>query len=59
MRYRIVMPHEHIARIDRALARLADGRAQVEATIERQQKRLVENAELIDSARELLSRPIR
>jgi len=59
MRYRSFMPHEHIARIDQALARLANGRKQVEAILERQQKRLMENAEIIDQARELLSRPIR
>jgi len=53
------MPHEHIARIDKVLDRLADGRKQVEETIERQQRRLAENARVIDQAREVLSRPIR
>lgn len=58
MRYRRVMPQEHIARIDKVLARLANGRRQVEATIEKQQRRLAENAEPIERAREVLSRPI-
>ena len=58
MRYRRVMPQEHIARIDKVLARLANGRRQVEATIEKQQRRLAENAEAIERAREVLSRPI-
>ena len=57
MRYRRVMPQEHIARIDKVLARLANGRRQVEATIEKQQRRLAENAEVIERAREVLSRP--
>lgn len=53
------MPQEHIARIDQALARLANGRQQVEVILERQQKRLMENAEIIEQARELLARPIK
>jgi hypothetical protein len=53
------MPQEHIARIDRVLARIANGRKQVEATIQKQQKRLAENAQVIAQAREVLERPIR
>lgn len=59
MRYRRAMPYEHIARIERVLARIAIGRKQVEATIQKQQKRLAENAEVIAQAREILERPIR
>jgi hypothetical protein len=53
------MPHAHIARIERVLARIAAGRKQVEATIQKQQKRLAENAEVIAQAREILERPVR
>jgi hypothetical protein len=53
------MPEEHIARIDKVLARIANGRRQVEATIAKQQKRLADNAEVIAQAREILERPIR
>ena len=59
MRYRRAMPYEHIARIERVLARIATGRKRVEATIQKQQKRLAENAEVIAQAREVLERPIR
>lgn len=59
MRYQSPMPHKHIARIDKVLARLASGRKRVEATIEQQQRRLAENAEVIERAREVLSRPMR
>jgi len=59
VRYRRAMPYEHIARIERVLARIAIGRKQVEATIQKQQKRLAENAEVIAQAREILERPIR
>lgn len=51
------MPNDEIARLDQALARVAHGRRQVEAIIDRQNERLAANAEAIELARELLSRP--
>ena len=59
IRYRWAMPDDHIARIDKALARLANGRKQVEATIQRQNERLAANADVIEQAREILERPTR
>ena len=41
------------------LARLAEQQKQIQATIEKQQERLAVNAETIERAREVLSRPIR
>ncbi len=53
------MSHDHIARLDKAIERIARGQKEVQAIIERQQKRLDDNAEVIEQARELLERRIR
>ena len=53
------MPNDGVARLERALARLAEERQQVHAIIERQQRRLAANQEVIAEGREILSRPIR
>jgi hypothetical protein len=53
------VPDDHIAKLDKAIQRVAKSQRQVEAIIDRQNERLAANADLIAQALELLSRPIR
>lgn len=50
------MLDDDIAKIDAMIERIAAGRRHVQAIIEKQQRRLAANAEVIKRARELLSR---
>lgn len=50
------MLDDDIAKIDAMIERIAAGRRHVQAIIEKQQRRLAANAEIIKRARELLSR---
>ena len=52
------VPDDHIAKLDKAIQRVAKSQRQVEAIIDRQNERLAANADLIAQALELLSRPI-
>jgi hypothetical protein len=53
------VPDDHIAKLDKAIERVARSQRQVQSIIDRQNERLAANADMIAQALELLSRPIR